>query len=68
MPPGSNTVKASDKIQTDITIIGGGIAGLWLLHRLCSLGYNAILLEHKALGSDHCRYAGLLAQMPAGRR
>ena len=52
MPPGSNTVKASDKIQTDITIIGGGIAGLWLLHRLCSLGYNAILLEHKALGSD----------------
>ncbi len=52
MPPGSNTIKANDPIQTDITIIGGGIAGLWLLHRLCSLGYNAILLENKALGSD----------------
>lgn len=55
MPSSSDTFKASSKVQhvqTDITIIGGGIAGLWLLHRLCNAGYNAILLESKALGSD----------------
>ncbi len=38
--------------NTDIVIIGGGIAGLWLLNRLCNTGYNAVLLESKALGSD----------------
>ena len=38
--------------STDAVIIGGGIAGLWLLNRLCNRGYNAILLEHRALGSD----------------
>ncbi|OAD23675.1 oxidoreductase, FAD-binding protein [Candidatus Thiomargarita nelsonii] len=37
-------------IHVDITIIGGGIAGLWLLNRLRNLGYNAILFEQKALG------------------
>lgn len=35
---------------TDIVIIGGGIAGLWLLHRLRAVGYSAILLESDALG------------------
>jgi len=52
MPASSDTTNTRDKVQTDITIIGGGIAGLWLLHRLCNAGYNAILLESKALGSD----------------
>ena len=55
MPASSDTFMASSNVQnvqTDITIIGGGIAGLWLLHRLCNAGYNAILLENKALGSD----------------
>ena len=52
MPTSANTIKASNNVQSDITIIGGGIAGLWLLHRLCKLGYNAILLESNALGSD----------------
>ena len=52
MPAIPDTVKTSQKVQTDITIIGGGIAGLWLLHRLCQRGYNAILLESKALGSE----------------
>lgn len=32
-------------------IIGGGIAGLWILNRLCNRGYNAILVEQRALGS-----------------
>lgn len=37
-------------IQTDILIIGGGIAGMWTLNRLTNLGYSAILLEKSALG------------------
>ncbi|WP_461518313.1 FAD-dependent oxidoreductase [Porticoccus sp.] len=36
----------------DIAIIGGGIAGLWLLNRLVHVGYNAILFEQTALGND----------------
>jgi glycerol-3-phosphate dehydrogenase len=38
-------------IETDIAIIGGGIAGLWLLNRLRQAGYSVILLESKALGA-----------------
>lgn len=34
----------------DIIILGGGIAGLWLLNRLRKAGYAAILLERAALG------------------
>ncbi|MGH8491763.1 MAG: FAD-dependent oxidoreductase [Moraxellaceae bacterium] len=37
-------------IKTDILIFGGGIAGLWLLNRLRSAGYSAILLEQEKLG------------------
>ncbi len=39
-------------VCVDIAIVGGGVAGLWLLNRLCKSGYNAVLLEHKALGSE----------------
>jgi len=39
-------------MSCDVAIIGGGIAGLWLLNRLMNSGYNAILFESKALGSD----------------
>lgn len=39
-------------LDCDIAIIGGGIAGLWLLNRLVNSGYNAILFEQTALGSD----------------
>lgn len=39
-------------MSCDVAIIGGGIAGLWLLNRLINSGYNAILFESKALGSD----------------
>ena len=38
-------------LQTDIAIIGGGIAGLWILNQLRNAGYSAILFEQKALGS-----------------
>jgi len=44
-------IRLSSIYSTDIVIIGGGVAGLWLLNRLCNRGYNAIVLEHKALGS-----------------
>lgn len=36
--------------EADVVIVGGGIAGLWLLNRLRQLGYTAVLLESKALG------------------
>lgn len=37
--------------EVDLVIIGGGIAGLWLLNRLVNKGYDAILLEAGALGN-----------------
>lgn len=40
-----------NSITCDIIIFGGGIAGLWALNRLRTLGYQAILLETQALGS-----------------
>jgi glycerol-3-phosphate dehydrogenase len=38
-------------VQVDIAIIGGGVAGLWLLNRARNAGYNAVLFEQQALGS-----------------
>ncbi|MSR10726.1 MAG: FAD-dependent oxidoreductase [Gammaproteobacteria bacterium] len=37
--------------STDIVIFGGGVAGMWMLNRLRQQGFDAILLESKALGS-----------------
>lgn len=39
-------------VETDIVIIGGGIAGLWLLNRLRAEGYSVILLESGTLGGE----------------
>lgn len=47
----STTRDDVENIDVDIAIMGGGIAGLWLLNRLCNQGYNAILFEQTALGS-----------------
>lgn len=41
----------SYELEVDIVIIGGGIAGLWLLSRLRSGGYDALLVEGDHLGS-----------------
>lgn len=37
-------------IKTDLVILGGGIAGLWLLNRALQQGYDALLLETGDLG------------------
>ncbi len=44
-------------MQVDIAIVGGGVAGLWLLGRLRKAGYQAILLEADRLGAGQTRYA-----------
>lgn len=41
----------TQKIHTDVAVIGGGIAGLWLLNRLRQSGYSALLIEKNTLGS-----------------
>jgi len=38
-------------LQQDLIIVGGGIAGLWLLARARQAGYSALLLERDALGA-----------------
>ncbi|MDX1902256.1 MAG: FAD-dependent oxidoreductase [Gammaproteobacteria bacterium] len=45
------------KAETDIAIIGGGIAGLWLLNRLRQQGYSAVLLESGTLGGGQTHKA-----------
>lgn len=35
----------------DVLVIGGGIAGLWILDRLCAAGFAAALIECRALGA-----------------
>lgn len=39
-------------IDLDLAIIGGGVAGLWLINRAQKAGYQCALFEHQALGSD----------------
>lgn len=39
-------------MDVDIVIIGGGIAGLWTLARLSTLGYDVLLLEADSLGCE----------------
>jgi glycerol-3-phosphate dehydrogenase len=34
----------------DVVILGGGVAGLWLLNRLCQAGFSALLFETNTLG------------------
>lgn len=38
-------------LRVDVAVLGGGIAGLWLLARLRQAGYSALLLERHALGA-----------------
>lgn len=38
------------RMELDVLVVGGGIGGLWLLHRLRRKGYHAILFERARLG------------------
>ena len=49
-PSNRSIMKAHKSVKVDCSILGGGIAGLWLLNRLKAKGYKAILLENQALG------------------
>ncbi|MDV7214119.1 FAD-dependent oxidoreductase, partial [Azotobacter beijerinckii] len=37
-------------LSTDVLIVGGGIAGLWLSARLRQAGYATLLAENASLG------------------
>ncbi|MEX1033921.1 MAG: FAD-dependent oxidoreductase [Cellvibrionaceae bacterium] len=39
-------------VELDLAVIGGGIAGLWLMNRLRAQGYQCALFEKAGLGSD----------------
>ncbi len=39
-----------NRIRVDVAIVGGGIAGLWLLNLLRGRGYSAVLIERSAFG------------------
>ena len=43
-------MSARNRIRVDIAIVGGGIAGLWLLNLLRARGYTAVLIERTAFG------------------
>lgn len=40
----------SDSLSTDVLIVGGGVAGLWLNARLRRLGYSTLLVDKGVLG------------------
>ena len=46
-----NNSSIKPNLTIDSVIIGGGIAGAWLLRLLTQKGYNTILLEQDSLGS-----------------
>ncbi len=47
----------SQTLKVDITILGGGIAGLWMLSRLSIAGYKTVLLEKHQLGGGQTGYS-----------
>ncbi|OGT30948.1 MAG: hypothetical protein A3E87_08185 [Gammaproteobacteria bacterium RIFCSPHIGHO2_12_FULL_35_23] len=51
----------TQRVQCDVVVIGGGIAGLWLINCLKQQGYIAYLCEKNALGSGQTlRSQGIL--------
>lgn len=45
-------MSSSPLVVTDVTIVGGGIAGLWLANLLCARGYNVTLFERGGVGGE----------------
>lgn len=50
-------VTKSVSVSCDCVIIGGGIAGVWLLLRLQQAGYQALLIEANQLGGGQTLYS-----------
>jgi len=50
-------IERMSDLQLDLAILGGGVAGLWLLARLRRQGYRAVLIETDRLGAGQTRYA-----------
>jgi glycerol-3-phosphate dehydrogenase len=48
--PEADRAASARTTRVDIAILGGGIAGLWLLNRLQQAGYSACLVERHSLG------------------
>jgi glycerol-3-phosphate dehydrogenase len=48
---------APAQLNVDVVVMGGGVAGLWLLAKLRKLGFSAVLLEANALGAGQTLYA-----------
>jgi glycerol-3-phosphate dehydrogenase len=48
---------AAIDVAVDVAVVGGGIAGLWLLNRLLRHGYSALLIEADTLGSGQTLHA-----------
>jgi len=51
MTTAADTPLVSEQLSCDVAIIGGGVAGLWLLNLLTQRGYNVLLFEAEALGN-----------------
>ncbi len=47
----------SANISVEVVIVGGGVAGLWLLGRLRAQGRRVLLVETEALGAGQTRFA-----------
>jgi glycine/D-amino acid oxidase-like deaminating enzyme len=39
-----------NRIRVDVTVVGGGIAGLWIVERLRARGYRTLAIERSAFG------------------
>lgn len=48
--PAPTTKPLAEDLQTDVVIVGGGIAGVSIAYRLATLGMKVVLLEKGALG------------------
>ena len=45
------------ELHLDVAIFGGGVAGLWTLHRLRKLGYSAVSIASQGILHGGTKYA-----------
>lgn len=57
----SGSGQDAEKFDIDIAIIGGGVAGLWILNILVSKGFTVILIDSKSIGGTQtCASQGMI--------